>query len=156
MKMDYNIESLSQLITDILAEAKRQGATQSEVDVGVNQGFSVQSRKGSVESIEYNQDKIVDVTVYLGKRTGSSSLSDVRPDAIRSAVSAACNIARFTDEDPAAGIADKEDLAFQYSPVDLSFPWAISVEEAIQKACECENYALSRDKRIVSSEGVSV
>lgn len=155
-QIDFNVESLKNLVMEILQETKRQGASSAEVDVGSNKGFSVQVRKGEVESVEYNQDKSIGITVYFGKRSGSASLSDLRPDAIRSAVAAACNIARFTDEDPYSGIAEKELLAFDYPKLDLAFPWGISVEHAIELALDCEGKALAKDKRITNSEGVSI
>lgn len=155
-RVDFNSESIKKLVADILQEAKQQGATSAEVEVGINKGFSVSVRKGSVESIEYNQDKSIDIMVYQGKRRGCASLSDFRFEAIRSAVTAACNIARFTDEDPYAGLADKDQLAFNYPDLNLAFPWSISVEQAIELASTCEAQALGKDKRITNSEGASI
>lgn len=152
----FNQAHLEQLVADILQESVQQGATSAEVDVAVNKGFTVTARNREVETVEYNQDKIVEVTVYFGKRSGSASLSDVRPEAIRSAVQAACNIARFTDEDEYNGLAEKDLLAFDYPSIDIYSPWTISVAEAIDQVLECESIALSKDKRIVNSEGSSL
>lgn len=151
-----NPEDLTNIVKEILADAAKQGATSAEVDIGVNKGFSVSARLGEVESVEYNRDKIVEITVYFGQRSGSASLSDLRPDAIHSAVLAACNIARFADKDEFGGIADKELLAFDYPNLDLSHPWNITVEEAIEIALQCEAIALAKDARIKNSEGASV
>lgn len=156
VQMDFNPELVKKLVADILQEATSQGATSAEVDVGFNKGFTVTARKGDVESVEYNQDKSVGITVYFGHRTGSASLSDVRPEAIRSAVKAACNIAKFTDEDKYSGLAEKELLAFNYPELDPAYSWDITVEQAIELARECEAKALAKDKRIVQSEGVTV
>lgn len=155
-QMDFNPEIVKKLVSDILEEAKKQGASSADVDVGFNKGFSVTVRKGDAESVEYNQDKSVDITVYFGNRTGSASLSDIRPEAIKSAVQAACNIAKFTDEDKYAGLADKKLLAFGYPELDPAYPWNITVEEAIELACACEAKALAKDKRISQSEGVTI
>jgi PmbA protein len=152
----FNAAKTQQLTAEILQEAKRQGATSAEVDIAVNKGFSVMVRMGDVETIEYNQDKIVDITVYFDKRCGSASLSDIRPEAIKSAVQAACNIARFTDEDEFNGLADQDLLAFNYPDLDLYHPWNISVVQAIELGKECEALALAQDKRITNSEGVSI
>lgn len=156
VQIDFSPEQLKTLASQILQEALNQGASHAEVDIALNKGFNVTVRKGDVESVEYNQDKMVGLTVYFGQRTGSASLSDLRPDAIRAAVKAACNIARFTDEDEFAGIADKELLAFNYPELALSYPWHISVEQAIELAIDCEGRALKQDKRIFQSEGVTV
>ena len=156
VQVGFTQESLRTMVEDILLEAKHQGATSAEVDMSVNKGFTVTARKGDVETVEYNQDKSIGVTVYFGKRSGSASLSDIRPEAIRSAVHAACNIARFTDEDPCSGIAEKELLAFNPPRIDLAYPWDLSVEQAIELAKECEALALAKDKRITNSEGATV
>ena len=152
----FNTNFLESLSDDILRRAKKAGADQAEVDIAVNKGFSVTAHGGDVETVEYNQDKSIDITVFFGKRSGSASISDVRPQAIKDAVDAACHIAKFTDEDPAAGLADKAELAFQYPDLDLSHPWQLSVEEAIKLAIECEKEAMGHDKRIISAEESTV
>ncbi len=152
----FNSTQLQTLSKDILHEAARCGADQTEVNISANKGFSVTARHADVETVEYNQDKHIEIHVFFGKRSGSASISDIRPEAVRAAVEAACHIAKFTDEDPAAGLADKEELAFQYPTLDLAFPWPISVEKAIELACQCEREALQYDKRIISAEEVAV
>jgi PmbA protein len=152
----FNPVKVQELVADVLQEAKKQGATSAEVDVAVNKGFTVMVRMGDVETVEYNQDKVIEITVYFGQRSGSASLSDVRPEAIRAAVKAACNIARFTDADEFSGLADKELLAFNYPDIQVYYPWNISVPEAIEWGKECEAIALAKDKRITNSEGASI
>lgn len=155
VQIGFSSSDLTNMVADILEEAKRQGATSAEVDVSVNKGFNVTARNGDVETVEYNQDKIIGIDVFFGKRSGSASISDIRPEAIKAAVKAACNIARFTDEDEYAGLADKDLLAFDYPVIDLAFPWSVSVEEAIELAKQCEAEALAQDKRLVT-EGASI
>lgn len=153
---EFTSENLKIMVKNILDEAKRQGATNAEVDIHTHKGFTINVRKGDVETIEYHQDKNIGITVYVGQRSGSASLSDLRPEAVQSAVNAACNIARFTDEDPFSGLADKSLLAFDYPEIHLDYPWDISVPSAISLAKECEAIALSKDKRIQNSEGATV
>ena len=140
----------------ILSEAAKRGADQAEVSISSNKGFTVTARESDVETIEYHQDKSIDVIVYFGKRLGAASLSDVRHDAISAAVDAACHIAKFTGEDPASGLADKSELAFHYPELKLSYPWQISVEDATKMACECEREAISYDEEMLSAEAVDV
>lgn len=155
-KSVLNIDELQSIAAVILKEAAKRGADQAEVAIASNKGFSVTAREGDVETIEYHQDKNIDVVVYFGKRLGASSLSDIRHDAICAAVDAACHIAKFTGEDPASGLADKNELAFHYPQLQLAYPWNISVEEASRIACECEREALDYDKRIISAESADV
>lgn len=144
-------------LTDlVLQEAAHLGATEAEVSVAANKGFNVTARDGDVEKVEYNQDKVIDIGVYFGKRTGSASISDIRPQAVKSAVEAACHIAKFTHEDPAAGLAEKEELAFSYPELNLFYPWGISVERAIELAIQCEREAIAYDKRIMIAEETTV
>lgn len=152
----FNTEYLQSIAHDVLSEAKKMGATQAEVSVAANKGFSVSAHDGDVEKVEYNQDKSIDIHVFFGNRAGTSSISDLRPEAIRAAVEAACHIAKFTDEDPFSGLADNDELAYQYPQLDMSNPWSISVAEAIELAIQCERDALAYDKRIMSAEEASV
>lgn len=147
---------LQAIANDVLQQAAANGAHQAEVGIATSKGFSVSAREGDVEKVEYNQDKVIEIQVFFGKRRGSASISDIRPEAVRAAVEAACHIAKFTDEDPAAGLAEKEELAFDYPVLDLNYPWSITVEKAIELACQCEKEALAYDKRIMSAEEVNV
>lgn len=151
-----SVEKLTQLANTILNEAAQLGASSSEVDISMNHGFTVTAREGDVETVEYNQDKIIGITVYFGQCSGSASISDMRPEAVRAAVEAACHIAKFTDKDTAAGLADKSDLAFKYPELQLNHPWNVTVEQAIAMAVECEKEAMAYDKRIMSAEAASV
>jgi PmbA protein len=148
--------SLNQLAADIVAYAKKQGATASACDVSEGLGKTISVRQGAVETIEYNRDKGLSVTVFLGQKRGNASTSDFSAQAVRDTVDAALNIARFTAEDDCAGLPEKSMLATRFPDLDLYHPWQLSVEQAIELACECEEAAFKTDKRIVNSEGASV
>lgn len=152
----FSNDELNALCEQILEETKRAGADAASVNIATNKGFSVSAHNKEVETVEYHQDKVIEITAYIGKRTGSASISDIRLDAIRAAAEAACHIAKFTDEDEASGLAEKDELALHYSPLNLNFPWPLSVDEAIKLACLCEQEALAYDKRIMSAEDVTI
>jgi len=141
---------------DILQEAKHLGASEAECVIALNKGFSVSAHDGDVETVEYQQDKSIEINVLFGKRSGSASISDMRPEAVQAAVQAACHIAKFTDEDKEAGLAEKEELAFDYPHLDMDYHWPISVEDAIEMAIQCEREAIAFDKRIMSAEETTV
>ncbi len=147
---------LEDLVRDILAEARAQGASAAEAGVSLETGLSVTARLGEVETIEYNRDKGLGVTVYFGGRKGSSSTSDFTPEAVREAVRAACGIAKYTAEDEYAGLADAALMAREVPDLDLCHPWGINAEQAIELAIECEDAARGMDVRITNSEGGSV
>src|SRR3954471_24801276 len=106
-------DALRQLVTDALGYSRTQGATACEADVSERFGLTVTVRRGEVETIEYNRDKSLGISVYLGKRRGHASTSDFAPQAIRAAAGAALSIARFTAADDFAGLADEDLLARQ-------------------------------------------
>jgi len=137
--------------------ARERGASDAEVEVSSAVGQSVTVRRGEVETVEYNRDKGMGITVYFGKRRGNASTTDVSDEALARTVEAACAIARHTSEDDAAGLPD-EDRIFRGELPDLHLfhPWGLSVEEAIEVAKRAEAAALAVDRRITNSEGGTV
>jgi PmbA protein len=110
----------------------------------------------SVETLEFHRDQGLDVTVYLGRRKGSASTSDLGARAIEESVRKACSLARYTAEDDCAGLADPDRLARSIPALDLCHPWGLDADGAIDLATRCEEEALDRDARITNSEGASV
>lgn len=152
----YSREQLENVVADILAEARAQGATAAEAAVSIESGLSVTARLGEVETVEHNHDKGLGVTVYVGQVKGSASTSDFADAAIKDTVAAACRIARYTAADEYAGLADAALMARDVPDLDLTHPWEITAEQAIELALECEAAARSFDERISNSEGASV
>ncbi|WP_291010485.1 metalloprotease PmbA [Hydrogenophaga sp.] len=144
------------LVDMALDHALKLGASDAAAEVSEGAGLSVSVRKGELENVERNRDKSLGVTVYLGKKRGNASTSDFSPAAVRQTVQAAYDIARFTAEDPAAGLPDAADVADSYPDLDLFHPWALSSEEALQLALACEAAAFSVSKKIANSEGAGV
>ena len=155
-RFSYLLSTLQQIAQDILAHAKKGGATACETNVSDGFGQTVTVRQSAVETIEYNRDKGLSVTVYIGQKRGNASTSDFSPQAISDTVAAALSIARYTADDDCAGLADAELLAQDYPQLDLYYPWMLSVEEAIELAKKCEQAAYAADKRITNSEGATI
>ncbi|MFA9420339.1 MAG: metalloprotease PmbA [Gammaproteobacteria bacterium] len=149
-------DSFKNIVAETLELAQANGATQAEAGLSVSQGLSVAARMRSVETIEHQQDNGLGISVYIGQHKGSASTSNLDPEAIRKTVEAACNIAKYTSEDPCTGLADANLLADQFIELDLYHPWGISPEQVVELVLECENAALDFDPRIVNSEGASV
>ena len=108
-------------------------------------GLSVSARLGEVETVEYQRDRGMGVTVFFGTRKGTASTGDLSPVALRETVGKACTIAKFTAEDPCAGLPDAEDLATGIPDLDLSHPWDVTPEQACEMAIECEAAAMAVD-----------
>ena len=155
----YPREAFQQIVDDALEFARSLGASDASVEVSEGVGLSVSVRKGEVENVERNRDKSMGVTVYIAQRRGNASTSDFSRAALEQTVRAAHDIARFTAEDPAAGLPQAEDLALGAAAeldLDLFHPWAIDAEQAMQIALRCESAALTVDPRITNSEGAGV
>ena len=152
----YAKSALAELAQRALSHAQTLGASACDVEVTEGFGQSVTVRLGEVETIEYNRDKGVGVTVYVGQQKGHASTSDFSAKAIEDAVRAAFSIARYTAADDCAGLADPARLAHNAPDLDLCHPWALTVEEAIAQAQQCEDAARAVDVRISNSEGATV
>jgi len=132
------------------------GASDAVADISESVGLSVSTRRAQVETIEHTRDKGLGITVYIGSRRGNASTSDFAPAAIRQSVEAAYNIARYTAEDPAAGLPDDDTLERAPRDLDLFHPWDLQVEQAIEIAQAAERAAFGVSPQIVNSEGANV
>ncbi|MBK6999182.1 MAG: metalloprotease PmbA [Rhodoferax sp.] len=155
----YSRTFFESLVDAALAHATKLGASDAAAQVSEGCGLSVSVRNGELENVERNRDKSLGVTVHVGKRRGNASTSDFSQGAIEETVRAAYDIARFTAEDPFAGLPELQDIAPENDrtrDLDLFFPWSIHSEEAAKLALECEAAAFATDKRIANSEGAGV
>lgn len=151
-----DLDGLRAKVQQIIDEAKRQGATDSEVSVSVEQGLSVSVRQREVETVEFNRDQGFGITLYLGQRKGSASTTSSGDEAIRETVAAALAIAKHASEDSYAGLAASELMARHVPDLDLFHPWHITPEQAIEQALACEAAAFAADARIHNADGTSL
>ncbi len=148
-------EDLNNLVRFCLHEAKSRGATSAEALANIEKGLSVTARLGEVETLEHHNDHALSITVYIGKKKGTASTTGFELAAIKDAVSAACDIARFTQEDNFAGLADVDRMATSIQDLELDHPWQLSPEEALDVAIECED-AAREFEQVSNSEGATV
>lgn len=153
---DTDLQSIQKLVHNLLDEARAQGASAAEAAVSMGSGLNVTVRMGAVETVEYNRDKGLGVTVYFGQRKGSASTTDFEAAAVKETVAAACAIAKYTAEDDCSGLADANLMARAIPDLELFFPWTINADQAIVLARNCEDAARAVDKRITNSEGATV
>lgn len=149
------IDEVKAAVSQVLAHAKQLGASSAEASMNRTRGLSVETRHGEVETVEFNQDGGLGISVYVGQRKGSASTADLSPAALKRTVEAAIDIARYTSEDPCAGVADKDALEFSPPDLDLYHPGDISTEQAIAICIAAEEAAFATDSRITNSDGAS-
>lgn len=152
----HSQDELRELAGVVLDHARAEGASACEVDVSEGFGQSVSVRRQEVETLEYNRDKGLGVTVYLGQRRGHASSSDFSLTAIHATVDAALAIARFTAEDSCAGLPDPKLFAKKPMELELFHPWNISIADSIAMAQRCEQAAFDVSSLIKNSEGASI
>ena len=149
-------KELEDIVSLVLNEAREQGADQAEAAASHDIGLSATARLGSVESLEYTNDRGIGVTVYKDQKKGSASTSDFSPAALREAVVKACSFAKYTAADEHSGLAEKELMASDIPDLDLMHEWDLESAEAIRIAIECEDAARTFDSRVTNSEGATV
>lgn len=150
------MSQVEQRVADVLALAKSLGADGAEVAMSRQQGLSVSTRLGDVETVEFTNDGALGITVYQNGRKGSASTADLSGAALKQSVEAAVNIAKYTSVDDCSGLADKELLAMTPPDLDLHHPKSLTTDDAISIAKTCEDTALAYDQRITNSDGATL
>jgi PmbA protein len=146
-------ELLRDLSLKILQMARDAGATDAASEVSESSGLSVTVRKQDIETLERTRDRAASVTVYSGTRRGHATTSDFSDQALRAAVEKALDIARYTAEDPCAGLPEPHLIARDAPALALYFPWELSAEAAVRLAMTAEKAALSVSPAIQNTEG---
>jgi PmbA protein len=149
-------ERLAGLAAEMLSLAAARGASQAEVSINEDSGLAVNVRMGEVETVERTRDRGLAITVYFGQRKASASTADLQPASLLATVEQACAIAKFTEADPAAGLADAALMARELRDFDQYHPWAIDAERAIALALAAETRGREADPRIANSDGAAV
>lgn len=145
-----------ELVSNILKTAKAKGAVEAEVGLNRSVGLTLSVRKSEVETVEFNRDQSLGITIYKNNRKGSASSTDLSETAIQSALEAAIKLAEYTEPDPFSGLAESELMPKITPSLDLYHPWVFTMEEAIEAAKACEASALAFDKRITNSDGATL
>ena len=147
---------LEDMVQHLITQAQKAGADSVAAGVSIDAGLSVTVRLGETETLEFNRDRSLGLTVYFDHRKGSASTADFSPESLSATVQAACDIARYTSRDECAGLADAEHMATVIPDLDLYHPWNLDAEQAIALATDCEDAARQVDARIENSEGGTV
>ncbi|WP_258807452.1 metalloprotease PmbA [Pseudidiomarina sp. CB1] len=154
-ELQTELAEVKQAVADALAYGKKLGASAMECALTRSRGISVETRLGEVETVEFNKDGALGITLYKGQQKGSASTTDLSAQAIRASVEKALEIARYTSPDPFAGLAPAELMARDVPELDLCHPGDQSADYALAQALQCERHALALDERIVNSDGAS-
>jgi PmbA protein len=148
---------LESLVSDVVALTVKAGASDAEAAAREGDEFSVTVRMGEVETLKESGSRGLGLRVFLGKKTGSASTSDLTPDGIHRLVDGAMALAKLTEEDPFAGLAETSEFGSATGDLHLYFDdvYSLSGPERIDWARRAEAAALAADARITNSDGGS-
>src|SRR5438132_11946029 len=113
VRIDQNLAS------ELLARAKRKGATGADIMAVEGGSASVQVRLSAVDKLSKAEEKRLGLRVYFGKRSAGASTSDFTPAALDDLVETTCALARAVVEDPYAGLPDAGAMATDIPDLDL-------------------------------------
>lgn len=148
---------LESLAADVVAQAMKGGASDAEAVAREGNEFSVTVRMGEVETLKESGSRAVGLRVFRGKRSASASTSDLTPDGIRQLVEGALALVKVTEEDPFAGLPEKEEFGANQGDLHLydEDVYSLSGAERIEWARRAEAAAMAVDPRISNSDGGS-
>ncbi|MGA2910126.1 MAG: TldD/PmbA family protein [Terracidiphilus sp.] len=148
---------LESLVADVVAQAVKAGASDAEAVAREGDEFSVNVRMGEVETLKESGSRGLGLRVFLGRRSGSASTSDLTADGIRQLVDGALALAKVTEEDPFAGLPEAGEYGKAEGDLHLYFDDVYSLDgaERIEWARRAEAAAMAADKRITNSDGGS-
>jgi PmbA protein len=143
----------AQLASDLLAMARRSGATEADVVIADGENLSVQVRLGSVDRLTKAREKRLGLRVFVGKRSASTSTSDFSPDSLKQLVEQTCTLAKAVVEDQVSGLPAADQMAKETPDLDLYDATKLDTDQQIELAKRAEAAAMSTDERITNSEG---
>jgi PmbA protein len=148
---------LESLAADVVARAVKAGASDAEAVAREGDEFSVNVRLGEVETLKESGSRALGLRVFLGKRSASTSTSDLTPDGIRLLVDGALALVKVTEEDPLNGLPEREEFGAIQEDQHLYFEdvYSLSGPERIEWARRAEAAAVAADVRITNSDGGS-
>ncbi|MFN8770085.1 MAG: metallopeptidase TldD-related protein [Neisseriaceae bacterium] len=154
---EFSQEQLKETANKILDIATKSGASAAQLEINESIATGVDVLNNEIENFETSYDRTLALTVYVGKKRGNIGITSILPNNIEQIINQAIDIAKYTQEDPANGIADKEFICKSINcDLELYHPIIISNQTLIDKAKNIEAIALQSDKRITSSDGSSI
>ena len=148
---------LESLAADVVAQAMKAGASDAEAVAREGDEFSVNVRMGQVETLKESGSRGLGVRVFLGKRSASTSTSDLTADGIRQLVDGAMALVNVTEEDAFSGLPETAEFGALSSDLHLYHEdvYSLPGPERIEWARRAEAAALEADARITNSDGGS-
>lgn len=140
------------ILNDLVARAKKSGATGADAVMFESTDISCSCRKGKPESIERAESAGLGLRVFVGDRQAIVSSSDTREKALAELVERAVSMAKISPEDPFAALATPDMFARNIPELDL-YDGDEPSAEWLAEACRQTEEAAVSVKGIMNSEG---
>ena len=99
-----------ELLSDLLEQAGRRGATSADAFVVEDQSFSAQVRLGQVDTVKHAREQHLALRVFVGHSVAAASTSDLSRESVARLVDEAVSLARITAPDDLAGLPEASEL----------------------------------------------
>ncbi len=149
MSEEYNQLTL---LSDLLDEAKKQGATSADAVIFNAAALSVSCRMGALEKLERAESNDLGLRVFIDKQQAIVSSTDFKPSTLSEVVSRAVSMAKAAPKDEFCGIAEPHQIVTSPPKIDICDETEPTNDALINAAIEAEDAALSV-KGITNSEG---
>lgn len=150
-----DFEQKKNWLVECLTKARAHGIEEAEIALRIDKGFSTTVRMGNIDTIEHHHDRALSITAYVNQRKGCVSTNDLSSESVLNSLKQAKQIAQSCAQDPYAGLADPETMAYHYPDVPLYYPWSIEPEQAIAEASRWDDYA-RRCPGVTNVEGITM
>ena len=129
------------LLSDLIARAKRAGADAADAGLSAGTSISVQRRQGRTEHLERSESRDLGLRLFIGKRVASVNASAVDPSKFDDMVERAIAMAKVVPEDIYAGLAEDAAIPPPELDLDLLDPCEPTTELLLARAQEAEEAA---------------
>ncbi|MBX3248769.1 MAG: TldD/PmbA family protein [Myxococcales bacterium] len=151
------LEDLLQVADEVVAAAQQAGATVAEASVRSGRHLSTKVRLREPELVEEAASRSLGLRVMVGQQVAVTYTSDLSPAGRARLVEDALELAKLSQPDPFAGPPDPSLLSRPEQHVDLdtfdATMDAMEAADALARARDGEDAALTYDPRITNSEG---
>ena len=136
-------EKLLDIARDLVARARKLGATDADAMAVEQSNVSVSIREGAVEDLERSEATGVGLRVFAGKSSAIISGSVLTSESLQKLAERALAMAKAAPPDEFCGLADPSQLAKGDIDLDLVSETEPSVDQLKAMAIEAEQHALA-------------
>jgi PmbA protein len=145
---------LLSIASDVVALARKAGATSADAIVVSSRNHDVSLRHGVIERFEQSESQDLGLRVFVGQSSAIIAGSVLTPEGLQRLVERAMVMAKLAPPDSFAGLAEASQLATQFPDLDVSSKEQLTPDQVKSLAQRAEDAALAV-KGVTRSNGGS-